>query len=910
MSSDERSNVPEWKEEIRQRLADLRLAPTREAEIVEELAQHIEDRYEELLASGMTEAEASRTAFAELSEGDSLMRELRRVERRVVPEPVVSGANRRGNMIADLWQDIRYAVRMLRKNPGFTAIAVLTLALGIGANSAIFSVVNAVIIQPLPFAEPSRLVTVLETKASQNLDWLYVTGNNFTQWQRRVDAFEHIAALQGCGYRLAQEGEPQLVPGNCVSASFFPMLRVQPIIGRLWSPEEDQPGRDRVALLSYDFWRTQFGSDEGVVGKTIWRTIDRQPFTIIGVLPADFQFARDNISVWTPLALDNSPAAQRGHLLMVYARLKPGVTVAQAQASMNGLAAQLEREFPATNTGWGVTVGPLQRFYSDLGNTRTTLLVLLGAVGLLLLIACANIANLLLARATARQREIAVRVAIGATRRRLIRQFLTESVLLGLLGGATGFFLAWISFGPLLALTPTIPSFRPHALRIDSQVFLFALGTSLLASVLFGLTPALRGSSREINEWLREAGRGTKGTVRNRLTRNFLVVSEIALAIVLLVATGLLVKSLRNLKNDQLGFNSDHVLTMGMCCLDNTHYPTQKEITTFYKQLFDRLQTLPDAEAAAITTALPQRQFDGAGSVIQIRGLPPAQPGHETLADPRLVGPDYLHTMGIPLARGRSFTFQDDDEHLAVAVINESMARRYFPDQDPIGQQFQMVNLVPLGRWFTIVGVARDSRDRGLGRETRSTFYLSYLQNSIRGGTLLVRTKPGAQSLVASVQSAIRTLNRDITLNNPRTLDDTIGESLSPERFSATLLTLFAVLAISLASVGVYGVVAYTVVQRTHEIGVRMALGAQRRDIMKLVLGQGVRLAFVGVALGLIGALASTQLLSTLLFGVSAHDPLTLIVVCLVLTIVALLACYIPARRATKVDPLVALRYE
>ncbi|MEK6281444.1 MAG: ABC transporter permease [Acidobacteriota bacterium] len=813
-------------------------------------------------------------------------------------------------MVRDVLHDLRYAARMLLKNPGFTAIAVLTLALGIGANSAIFSVANAVIIQPLPFHEPSRLVTVLETKASQNLDWLFVTGNNFIQWQRRADSFEHIAALQGCGYRLAQEGEPQLVQGNCVSASFFPMLGVQPIIGRVWSPEEDQVGRDRVTLISHDFWQTKFGGDKEVVGKTIWRTIDRQPFTIIGVLPPDFKFARDDIQVWTPLALEPGSPRQLGHLLMVYARLKPGVSIDQAQASMTGLATQLEREFPATNTGWGVTVDPLQRFYSDLGNTRTTLLVLLGAVGLLLLIACANIANLLLARASARQREIAVRVAIGATRGRLIRQFLTESVLLGLLGGAGGFILAWVSFGPLLSLTPTIPSFRPHALGIDSQVFLFSMGVSLFASVLFGLTPALRVSKREISEHLREAGRGTKGTVRNRLTRNALVVSEIALAIVLLVGTGLLVKSLHNLKNDRLGFNSADVLTMGMCCLNNARYPTQKEVNTFYKQLFDRLQTLPDVEAVAITTGLPQRQFDGAGSVIQVRSLPPSEPGHETVADPRLVGPDYFHTMGIPLARGRGFTVQDDDEHLAVAVINESMARRYFPDQDPIGQQFQMVNLQPAGRWFTIVGLAKDSRDRGLGRETRSTFYLSYLQTTIRGGALLVRTKPGTQPPVAGVRDAVRSLNQDVTLNDAKTLDAIIGESLSPERFSATLLTLFAVLAICLASVGVYGVVAYTVVQRTHEIGVRMALGAQRRDIMTLVLGQGIRLALAGVALGLIGALASTRLLSTLLFGVSPYDPLTLIAVPFALTLVALLACYIPARRATKVDPLVALRYE
>src|SRR4030095_6440819 len=415
-------------------------------------------------------------------------------------------------MIRETLQDLRYALRMLRKNPGFTFIAVLTLALGIGANSAIFSVANAVIIPPLPFKEPSRLVTVLETKPSQNLDWLFVTGNNLVQWQQRTNSFEHLAGMQGCGYRLAQEGEPQLIPGNCVSSSFFPMLGVEPIAGRFWTIEEDQPGRDRVAVLSYEFWQNQFGGDPNAIGKTIWRAQDREHFTIIGILPKDFKFARDNISVWTPLALEKASPLQRAHILMVFARLKPDVTIAQAQSSMDNLARQLEQESPATNAGWGVTVGSLQRFYSDQGNTRTTLLVLLGAVGLLLLIACANIANLLLARATAREREIAVRVAIGATRGRLLRQFLTESVVLGIFGGLAGFLLAWLSFGPLLSLTPRIPSFRPQALRIDSQVFLFSMGVSLFASVLFGLVPALRVSRKDLHSWLREAGRGAKGT--------------------------------------------------------------------------------------------------------------------------------------------------------------------------------------------------------------------------------------------------------------------------------------------------------------------------------------------------------------------------------------------------------------
>ena len=813
-------------------------------------------------------------------------------------------------MFREALQDLRYAIRMLRRNPGFTTVTVLTLALGIGANSAIFSVANAVILRPLPFRDPTRIVTVLETKATQGLDWLFVTPNNFNEWQHRANAFESMAAYQGCGYRLAQEGEPRLVSGNCASASFFPILGVRPILGRLWSAEEDAAGRDHVALVSYEFWQAQFGGDPNVIGRNIWRTSDRSSSTIIGVLPAGFQFERDDVSVWAPLGFDAKAPANRNHSYTVIGRLRDGVTLQQAQLTMSEIAAQLEHEFPATNTGWGVTVGPMQRFFSDLGNTRTTLLILLGAVGLLLLIACANIANLLLARATARQREIAVRVAIGATRFRLVRQFLTESLLLGLLGGTAGFLLAWVTFKPLMAITPRIPSFSPNALRIDAQVLLFALGASVFASMLFGLAPALRVTKQDLNESLREAGRGARGTVRNRMTRQFLVVGEIGLAIVLLVATGLLVESLRNLKNDRLGFNAGHLLTMNMCCLDNTRYPTQQQISSFYKQLFDRLQALPGVAAVSSTTALPLGGFDGAGSVFAIQGRPAAQPGKETVSDPRLVGANFFQTMEIPVLRGRDFSLQDDENHQLVAVINATMARRYFADQDPIGQQIQLVTLQPLGRWFTIVGVAADSRDRGLGKETRCTLYLNNMQNLIRGSALLVRTKPSPETLVTGVRETVRSLNQDVSLGNPRTLEQAMDQSLSAQRFSTTLLTLFAALALVLASVGVYGVVTYLVMQRTHEIGIRMALGAGRRDIMSLVLGQGVRLALLGIAIGLVGAIASTRLMTSLLFGVNAHDPFTLIVVSVVLASVALLACYIPARRATRVDPLEALRSE
>ncbi len=812
--------------------------------------------------------------------------------------------------MATFWQDIRFGIRMLAKSGAFTAIALLTMAIGIGANTAIFSVVNAVLLRPLPFREPARLVTVLETKASQGLDWLYVTGANYVEWQHRQDVFETMAVSSGCGYRLPDDTEPRLLFGSCVSSTFFPMLGVKPILGRLWSAEEDQPGRGHVALLSYQTWKGQFGGDPNIVGRMIWRASDRANYTIIGVLPEEFQFARDDTAVWAPFELAPSLASERFHNYMVFARLRPGVTRDRAQQSMTVIASQLEKESPKFNTGWGVTVRPLQEHYASLGNTRTTLFVLLAAVGCLLLIACANIANLLLARSKIRQKEMAVRVALGASRLRLIRQLLTESILLGLLGGATGFLVAWAAFKSLLSIIPYIPSFEPHAIRIDGQVFASSLAASLLASIIFGLAPALRASKQDLNEALREARGGTRGTLRDSLARHLVVVSEIALAVILLTGTGLLIESLRNLEKDRLGFNPDHILLTGFCCLDEPHYAAQQQINAFYRQAFERIRALPGVEAASATSALPMRQFDGSGSPFLIQGRAVPDPGHDTLTDSRLIEPDYFRTMQITLLRGRVFTAQDDERHPLVAVINATMARRYFPDTDPIGQQIQLVNMRPSGRWFTVIGTVADSRDRGLGRETRCTVYVSDLQNMVRGTVLLIRTKAEPLATSGSVRSTLRSLNRDLFIGEANTLDGVISTSLAPQRFSVTLLTLFATLALSLASIGVYGVTAYTVAQRTHEIGIRIALGAQARDVLKLILGQGAGLALAGIALGLAGAMTLTRMMTTLLFGVNAHDPLTLVIVSGVLAAVALFACYIPARAAMRVDPMVSLRSE
>ena len=867
-----------------------------ERELDDELRFHFDRHVQKGVESGLTREEAVRQARIEFGGLDQVKEECR--EARGV------------HWIETALQDVRYGLRMLRKSPGFTTVAILTLALGIGANTAIFSVVNPVLFRPLPFKDPARLVAVLETKASQNLQWLWATQISFVEWQRRATAFESIAAYHGCGFQLPAEGEPHFLPGECISTSFFPMLGVQPILGRLWSQDEEQPGHDHVALLSYDAWKQQFGGDPQVLHKTLWRSGDHEVYEVIGVLPPDFQFVSDRIAVWAPSGIIPT-APTRFHDQMVFARLKPGMTIQQAQASMDNIALQVEKDFPQSNTGWGVTVQPIQRFYSGLNNARPTLMVLLAAVGALLLIACANVANLLLARATMRQQEIAVRVAFGASRSRLVRQLLTESLILGVLGGTAGFLIAWATFGLLISSIPRIPSFEPRAIRIDSQVFLFSILTSLLSSIVFGLVPAIRATKRDLNELQRQASRAAAhGTLRDRVLRHLLIVGEMGMAVVLLTGTALLVESLRNLQRDPLGFDSDHVLTIDICCLDAAFYTDQASISSFYRRLFDRLRELPGVEAASGTAWLPLRQFQGAGTPFLIQGRTPPPPGQETLTGYRQVEPDYFSTLKIALLRGRTFTPLDDEQHPLVAVINQAMVDQFFRGQDPIGQEVQIVNHQPFGQWFKVIGVVASSKDAGLGTVARDMIFISYLQDNARGVSLLVRTKSEPLLMAETVKSAVRSLKADMAFGEVRTLDQAMAQSLTPQRISANLLTLFAALALGLASVGVYGVTAYTVAQRTHEIGVRMALGAKPRDMFRLILGQGLRLAVIGAVVGLAAGLGVTRLLTSLLFGVSARDPVTALIVCAILGSVTLLACYVPARKAMKVDPMIALRYE
>ena len=885
-----------WIYTIPLRLRSLFRGAQADQELDEELRDHLERRTEEYAAKGMTQQEAHRHARLDLA-GIEQTKEKCRDARRV-------------NWIQDFVQDVHFGLRMLRKSSGFATVAVLTLGLGVGANAAIFSVVNGILLRSLPFNDPERLVAVLDSKPSSRVDWQFVSPNRFEAWVRQNTAFDRMAAAENCYFKL-ESREPVLLQGGCATASFFPMLGIQPFLGRLFTLEEDHPGGNPVAVLSYGCWKEKFGGDPAAIGKTIRRTANDGEFTIIGVLPPDFKFATENFALWAPLATDPNYRNRDDRTLLVFARLKDGVTIPQAQARMDGVAQELAREYPTTSAGWGITVRSLQRFYSSVRNIRQTLWVLLAAVGFLLLIACANVANLLLARGSVRRKEIALRLALGAARPRLIRQLMTESLLLGLSGGVAGLLLARLLFKSMMAMAPYIPSFRTNAIQMDSEVLAYATAVSLVATLVFGLAPALRASRQDLNDSLREAGRGASSSGRETRTRRLLVTSEISLAVVIMGAAGLLIESYRNLQTDRLGFNSDHVLVSSFCCLDEAHYRTPGDTSAYYRQLFQRLRELPDVESVSGIDDLPVRQFQGPGLVFEVQGRPAAEPGSEPAADFFFVEPRYFETMQIPLLRGRGFADQDDENSVPVAIINRALAQRLWPNQDPIGQQLRPAVSDPLShRWYRIIGVVADAKQRGLGTEPRPTIYRTYYQAVARYTFALVRTRPDPRSMATAVKNAVASVNSTLALGVVQTLDQYLAQSVSTQRFSMTLLALFGGLAVSLAAIGVYGVMAFTAAQRTHEVGVRMALGAQPAQIAKLVLGEGLRMALAGVVVGMFSALALARVMRNLLYGVSATDPLTFLGVSAVLVGVALAACYLPARRAMRVDPMVALRYE
>ena len=893
----------DWKEEVRRRLSRLYLEAPREAEIVEELAQHLDDVYERSLKAGLTNAEAKRVALKELADADLMRREMRRSQKPASEAPVAGGG--RTNVLADFWNDLRYAIRLQRKNPGFTIVAVIALALGIGANTAIFSVVNTVLLRPLPYKDPERLVMVWEeaTKAGYPQDT--PAAANFVDWRTQNQTFEGMAAITDDSFNLTGTGDPERLEGQRVSTDLFPLFGVEPQIGRVFTAAEDQPGNERVVLLSYGLWQRRFGGDAGIVGKTL--QLNGAGYTVVGVMPARFQFPTPDDEVWVPVAFTQEDAANRNrHYLRVVGRLKPGVSLAQAQADMSTIATRLQQQYPETNTDLGAVITPLHEHL--VGDIRPALLILLGAVGLVLLIACANVANLLLARAAVRQKEIAVRVALGARRSRLIRQFLTESVSLSLLGGFVGLVISYVGLIVLKAFIPENIS-QARAISIDYKVLGFTLLVSVLTGLIFGLAPALQSIRFNQAETLKEGGRDAATGGSGKRLRSLLVMAEVAISLVLLIGAGLLINSFLRLRNVDPGFRAENLLTMKIV-LPEPKYEKKVQRSAFYTDVIQRVQSLPGVRSAAVTTNLPLYR-QGNSISIGIEGRPAPPPGQEDIIVTRIISPGYFDTMSIPLLKGRPLTDQDTDDSPNVVVISEGMARRYWPGEEAIGKRIAVGRVKSQEDWIQVVGVVKDVRQFELTADPKPQMYLTHRQfGFFDAQDLVVKTDVDSASMASAVRKAVWEIDKDQPVSNIRTMETILADSIARQRFSMLLLAIFASVALVLAAVGIYGMMSYSVAQRTHEIGIRMALGAQTSAVLKLAVGYGLKLVGAGIVIGLIASFALTRVMSTLLFGVTATDPTTFTLISVLLIAVAAIASYVPARRATRVNPIIALRYE
>lgn len=797
-----------------------------------------------------------------------------------------------------LWQDIKYGARMLLRQPVFTVVAVLTLAMGIGANSAIFSVINAVLLRPLAFHEPDRIIKIWESKPEGFTGTASVP--NLVDWREQNDVFTHIAAYQFANFSLQGQDHPERVRGLSVTPDLFDVLGVPPQIGRTFSPEEEQAGSHRVVVLSHRLWQRNFGGDRNIVGREVM--LGGESYTIVGVMPASFIFPGQTTELWVPLVFTESQKASRGnHAFFAIGRLKPGVTFEQAQEQMIAIASRIEQQYPNEQALRSVLLIPLQE--ETVRFIRPALFVLLGAVGFVLLIACTNVANLQLARASARRREIAIRTALGAGRGRLARQFLTESIMLSLAGGAVGLLLALWGGNALVSMAS---GFLPRASEIglDGRVLVFTFIVSLLTGVVFGLAPAFYCSKTDVQKALKEGGSAGEGPQRNWI-RSILVVGEVAAALVLLIGAGLLIKSFAQLLDEDPGFNPQNVLTMRLT-LPAERYSEDAQVAAFYEQLLQKVAATPGVETAGLISVLPLEPRSFTFS-FTIDGQTPPADGDDWYANLRWTSPDYFKVMGISLVSGRFFTDRDRISTPGAAIINQAFARRFFGDQDPVGKWLR----IPFGNGFRaeIVGVVTDTRQR-LNLDPGPDLYISSLQTPTRAITLVARTGPDPASLAQAIRDQVMAIDPDRPVSSIRTMEQVVSSSVAVRRFYMLLLAVFAGLALALATVGIYGVMSYTVAQSTREIGIRMALGAQVADVLKLIVGQAMVLAFIGVCAGAAGALALTRLMTSLLYGVTPTDPATFVSVSVLLIAVAALACYVPARRATKVDPMIAIRYE
>ncbi len=808
-----------------------------------------------------------------------------------------------------LWQDLKYGARMLAKSPGFTLVAVIALGLGIGANTAIFSVVNAVLIRSLPFRNPDRLVMVWENNRPRGRDQNVISPANYQDWRDQNTVFDSMAAMFDSRTNLTGVDDPEELATQLVEPNFFDLLGTSAALGRTFNLDEGQPGKDQVVVLSQGLWKRRFGGDPGIVGKAI--KLGGRDFTVVGIAPSGLQLiirqgslTGKQAQLWMPLGLSPASRVRRGRSIMAIARLKPGVTLGQAQAEMDGIAAHLEQQYVDFNTGWGVNLVPLQD--QLVGAIRPALLVLLGAVAFVLLIACANVANLLLARAATRQREIAIRTALGAGRGRIVRQLLTESTVLAAFGGLLGLWLAMWGVDLLLALTPKDLTGLKDV-GIDYRVLGFTMAVSVLTGVLFGLAPALEASRPNLNESLKEGGRGAVTGGRSHRWRSVFVVVEVALAMVLLIGAGLMIRSFARLQSVDPGFDSKNLLTVRLL-LPSSKYGQDSQLLGFFKQLVERLQSLPGVRSAGAISVLPFGS-GGAATSIEVEGRPAPPPGQDLVGDVRVVDGGYFGTMGIPLLQGRTFTERELAQETHVVIINEAMAREFFPGEDPIGKRVTIAmkkENVP----NEIIGVVRDVRHKDLETPARAMTYWPYPELTYSGLTLVVRTESEPLALADAIRREVLALDKDQPIADISTMEHLLSDSVSGARFSTMLLSVFAGLALLLAAVGIFGVMSYGVSERTHEIGVRMALGAQASHVLALVVRQGMVLTLVGIVIGLVAAFGVTRVMASLLYGVSPTDPLTFAAISVLLASVALLASYLPARRATKVDPMIALRYE
>lgn len=796
--------------------------------------------------------------------------------------------------------DLKFAIRQLFKNPGFTTVAVLTLALGIGANTAIFSFVNAILLRPLPYHDPDRLVMVFETRETDGSSKEPVAAPMLGEWRRQSSMFEELAARGGDSFNLSGRGQAEALTGARVSANMFSLLGLRPALGRDFLPEEETYGKHHVVLLSHELWQRRFGGDTGIIGQTI--LLNSEPSTVVGVMPAQTGFPESGTEVWTPLAFAPDFLRQRhNHSFLVYGRLKPGVTLAQARAEMDGISKRLAAA-DAENKGWGAAVYPYREIL--VGDLRRTLLVLLGAVGLVLLIGCANVANLLLARASARAREFAVRTALGAGRWQIVRQLLTESTVLAVAGGLGGLLAAFAGLQLLLRLAPSALLKITDSVSLDGRVIAFTALATLMTAVLFGLAPALRAANPALSFALTESARGTSSLRRQRL-RSGLVVAEVALSLTLLVGAGLLIRSFAKVVSKPSGFIPEHVVTMTIS-LPDQQYSQQSQREQFFGQLHDRVKSIPGVESAGLVLGMPLAE-NLMGMAVGIPDAPAPEPGEVRAAGYAQISPDYFRTLGIPFVLGRDFAAQDRAGSPDVLVVDETFVRKFRLGTNILGRR---VDLGDGAKGAEIIGVVKDVRRASLEQTPGGEMYRAYRQNCWGTLSLVVRTAREPADLTRAVRVELDALDKELPIENVRTMSQLVASSVAQRRLSAQLLGVFACTALGLAALGLYGVLAYNVTQRTREIGVRMALGAHRGDVQGLVVTQGMRLVLIGIALGSAAAFALSRLLRTMLFETEPGDPITFVAVSGLLCFVAFLACWLPARRAARVDPMEALRAE